>query len=112
MSEKNWLRFTVAGILLSATLCLACGSVVAQRGRSEDRGKEERGLSCNDNWGGDRASNCVIKEQTVAAAGGTITVESRKNGGGTGEGWDRRQILVRAKIQTWAAHRAGAHARE
>ena len=99
MSENNWLRYT---ILLSVALCLACGSAVAQRGEREDRGKEERGLSCNDNWGGDRASHCVIKEQMVAATGGTITVDGRKNGGVTVKGWDRNEILVRAKIQTWA----------
>ncbi|HKC85907.1 MAG TPA: hypothetical protein VKG02_08040, partial [Blastocatellia bacterium] len=80
MSENNWLRSTVAGILLSAALGLACGTAVAQRGEREDRGKEERGLSCNDNWSGDRASHCSIKEQMVAATGGTITVDGRMNG--------------------------------
>jgi len=110
MSEKNWLRFTVAGILLSATLCLACGSVVAQRGEREDRGKEERGLSCNDNWGGNRASHCVIKEQMVAATGGTITVDGKMNGGVTVKGWDRNEIFIRAKIQTQADTDAEAQA--
>ncbi|MCI0391210.1 MAG: DUF4097 family beta strand repeat-containing protein [Acidobacteria bacterium] len=102
MSEDKWLKSTTAGILLSATLCLACGSVVAQRGDREDRGKEERGLSCNDNWGGDRASHCVMKEQMVAATGGTITVDGRQNGGVTVKGWDRNEIFVRARIQTQA----------
>jgi len=110
MSENNLLRSTVAGILLSAILCLACGSVVAQRGEREDRDKEERGLSCNDNWGGDRASHCVIKEQMVAATGGTITVDGRMNGGVTVKGWDRNEIFVRAKIQTWANTDAEAQA--
>jgi DUF4097 and DUF4098 domain-containing protein YvlB len=93
-----------------ALLRLACGPALAQRGGREDRSKEERGLSCNDNWGGDRASHCVIKEQTVAATGGTITVDGRKNGGVTVKGWDRNEILVRAKIQTWADTDAEAQA--
>jgi hypothetical protein len=113
MSKNNSLRSKiagVAGILSSVILCLACGSAVAQRGEREDRGKEERRLSCNDNWGGDRASHCVIKEQTVTATGGTITVDGRKNGGVTVRGWDRNELLVRAKIHTWADTDAEAQA--
>jgi Toastrack DUF4097 len=110
MFKNNSPRYTVAGILSLAILCLACGSASAQRGGREDRGKEERGLSCNDNWGGDRASHCVIKEQAVAATGGTITVDGRKNGGVTVKGWDRNEIFVRAKIQTWADTDAEAQA--
>lgn len=108
MSKNNSLRSTIVGILSSAILCLACSSAVAQRG--ERSGKEDRELSCNDNWGGDRASHCLIKEQTVAATGGTIAVDGRKNGGVTVKGWDRNEILVRAKIQTWADTDAEAKA--
>jgi hypothetical protein len=110
MSEEKWLNFTISGILLSATLCLACGPVVAQRGEREDRVKVARGLSCNDNWGGDRASHCVIKEQMIAATGGTITVDGKTNGGVTVKGWDRNEIFVRAKIQTQADTDAEAQA--
>jgi hypothetical protein len=110
MPKNNLLRSAMAGILSSAILCFACSSVVAQRGQREDRVKEERGLSCNDNWGGDRASHCVIKEQMVAATGGVITVDGRKNGGVTVKGWDRNEIFVRAKIQTWADTVAEAQA--
>ncbi len=102
MSKNNSPGYTVAGILSLALLCLACGPALAQRGGREDRGKEERELSCNDNRGGDRGSHCVIKEQTVAATGGMITVDGRKNGGVTVKGWDRNEIFVRSKIQTWA----------
>jgi len=110
MFENKWLRYTTAGIMLSASLCLACGSVVAQRGEREDRSKEDRGLSCNDNWGGDRPSHCVMKEQMVAATGGTITVDGRMNGGVTVKGWDRNEIFVRARIQTQANTDAEAQA--
>jgi len=106
MSKNNspgyTVGYTVAGILSLALLCLACGPALAQRGGREDRGKEERELSCNDNRGGDRGSHCVIKEQTVAATGGTIAVDGRMNGGVTVKGWDRNEIFVRSKIQTWA----------
>jgi DUF4097 and DUF4098 domain-containing protein YvlB len=110
MKKNSLLGATVAGILSMAILCFACSSVVAQRSQREDRGKEERGLSCNDNWNGDRPSHCVIKEQQVAATGGVITVDGRKNGGVTVKGWERNEILVRAKIQTWADTEAEAQA--
>jgi len=110
MFEDKWLRSTIAGTFLLATLCLACGSVVAQRAERDDRAKEDRGLSCNDNWGGDRPSHCVIKEQMIAATGGTITVDGRTNGGVTVKGWNRNEIFVRAKIQTQAYTEAEAQA--
>ena len=116
MSKNNSFRSMAIGtigaawILSLAILCLACGSTFAQRGEREDRGKEERGLSCNDNGRGDRGSHCVMKEQMVAATGGTITVDGRKNGGVTAKGWDRNEIFVRAKIQTWADTDAEAQA--
>ncbi|HKQ76453.1 MAG TPA: DUF4097 family beta strand repeat-containing protein [Blastocatellia bacterium] len=110
MSEDKWLKSTIAGVLLPAILCLACDSVVAQRGEREDRGKGEREFSCNDNWRSDRASHCVMKEQMIAATGGTILVDGRMNGGVTVKGWDRNEIFVRAKIQTQADTDAEAQA--
>ena len=97
MSKNKWLMYSVAGVL--AFLCLACSSAVAQRGERGGQAKEERELSCNDNWNGDRPSYCMIKEQMIAASGGTITVDGRMNGGVTARGWDRNEIFVRAKIQ-------------
>jgi hypothetical protein len=52
----------------------------------------------------------MIKEQMIAASGGTITVDGRKNGGVSVKGWGRNEIFVRAKIQTWANTEAEAQA--
>jgi hypothetical protein len=49
-----------------------------------------------------RASFCVVREQTIPAVGGTLTVDGRQNGGVSVKGWDRAEILVKAKVQTWA----------
>ena len=94
MVKKNWLRMM---ILLSALACLMSVSAVAQRSE-----REERGLACNDNWNGNHASHCVIKEQTINATGGKLDIDGNKNGGIAVKGWDRNEILIRAKIQTWA----------
>lgn len=76
------------------------------QGKRLDRGDreehEDRGMSCENNWNGDRASHCVIKEQTIAATGNLISVDGKKNGGVSVRGWERNEIFVRAKIQTWA----------
>jgi DUF4097 and DUF4098 domain-containing protein YvlB len=102
MLKKNCMRLMV---LLPAILCFICISAFAQRTE-----REERGLTCNDNWNSDRASHCVIKEQTIPASGGMITVDGKKNGGISVKGWDRGDILIRSKIQTWADTEAEAQA--
>jgi DUF4097 and DUF4098 domain-containing protein YvlB len=91
---------------------LAGGSVFAQRSDRERSSvqRENRGFSCDGNWNGDRAGRCLIKEQTIASTGGIITVDGKMNGGVSVKGWDRNEILVRAKIQTWADTEAEAQA--
>jgi DUF4097 and DUF4098 domain-containing protein YvlB len=65
-------------------------------------------MQCRDNNGDDRlVSHCEIKEQTLPA-GGAITVDGKTNGGVAIKGWDRGEILVRAKIETRAATQAEA----
>src|SRR5215472_8644984 len=61
-------------------------------------------LNCNDGHGGDRrlAGYCEMREQTVAAAGATIAVDGRQNGGISVKGWDRTDVLVRAQVRTSA----------
>jgi DUF4097 and DUF4098 domain-containing protein YvlB len=87
MSKRNWLGSMV---LLLALIVPA----FAQRERPD--------MKCNENEGSRRPQTCVIREQTIPAPGGTITVDGKKNGGVTVKGWDRGEIFVRSKIQTWA----------
>ncbi|MEP6635140.1 MAG: hypothetical protein ABJB97_00340 [Acidobacteriota bacterium] len=79
-----------------ALLSLTCAVGLAQ-------GEKNGSLTCRDSWYSDRLmSHCEIKEQTVPA-GGTITVDARKNGGVAIKGWDRNEILVRARVQAAGA---------
>ena len=65
-------------------------------------------MQCRDNNGDDRmSSHCEIKEQTLPASG-AISVDGKTNGGISIKGWDRSEILVRAKIETRAATQAEA----
>ena len=91
---SNWIRRIVFTV---ATLSVLSLLAVAQEGKS--RGS----LTCRDNWYNDRLmGHCEIREQTVPA-GGTIVVDARKNGGVSVKGWDRNDVLVRARIQAAAA---------
>ncbi|MEP7342403.1 MAG: DUF4097 family beta strand repeat-containing protein [Acidobacteriota bacterium] len=96
MSKKLWMHLTFVLTLVCAT------SVVALA--------QEKSLSCDDNWNnGDRVGHCLMREQTIAATG-AVTVDGKKNGGVSIKGWDRREVLVRAKVQTWANTKADAQA--
>lgn len=71
---------------------------------------QEKSLSCNDEGrNGDRVGHCVMKEQMLAATG-SLSVDGKKNGGVSVKGWERREVLVRAKIQSWADTKSEAEA--
>ncbi|HEY0347159.1 MAG TPA: DUF4097 family beta strand repeat-containing protein [Pyrinomonadaceae bacterium] len=83
-----------AFVVLAIAGCMA--SAVSAQKKTE--GSMKCGLSGND----DRLYNhCEIKEQALPA-GGAITVDGRENGGVAVKGWDRNEILVRAKIESRA----------
>jgi len=82
------------------------GAVSAQAFAQKD-GKDT--LACRE-WQSDdsRANHCEIKEQTMSASGGVIKVDGRQNGGVSVKGWERNEILVRARIQTTAPNQSEA----
>jgi hypothetical protein len=70
--------------------------------------KSEGSMRCRESREDDRlSSHCEIKEQTLPA-GGVITVDGKTNGGVSVKGWERNEILVRAKIETRAPTQAEA----
>jgi DUF4097 and DUF4098 domain-containing protein YvlB len=71
--------------------------------------KSESSLECRQYRDYDRLfGHCEIKEQTLPA-GGAITVDGKQNGGISIKGWDRSEILVRAKVETRAPTQAEAN---
>lgn len=94
-------------------LALATAAVVAQDKDKSDKSKfdkkSESSLECREYRDNDRLfGHCEIKEQTLPA-GGAITVDGKQNGGISIKGWDRNEILVRAKIETRAPTQAEAN---
>jgi hypothetical protein len=77
--------------------CLVGITALSQKQKSDDS------LACQDDWQSDRlVGHCELKEQTLPATDGTIAVDGRVNGGVSVKGWDRSEILMRARIQTAA----------
>jgi hypothetical protein len=91
--------------LTCAALCLIATAAFAQGDNSR------YSLSCRDqdnSYDDSRARHCEIKEQTLAATGGTLDVDGMRNGGIAIKGWERNEILVRSRIQTQGATQAEA----
>lgn len=92
----------LAFLVVLTTVLLACPAM-AQRDRS---------LNCDRNWHGwkDREGHCEMKEQTIPATGGLITVDGYRNGGVSVKGWERNEILVRTQITAHAPTAEAARA--
>jgi Toastrack DUF4097 len=67
-------------------------------------------LTCNDrNSRNDRLiGHCEMKEQTLGAPRGAISINPGMNGGVTVKGWTRGDVLVRARVETWGETEADA----
>ncbi|HYP30217.1 MAG TPA: DUF4097 family beta strand repeat-containing protein [Blastocatellia bacterium] len=96
MIERKILRFIT---LVAVALCVACVPAFVSGSSAQERKMDCNG---NDHWWGDNYSgHCEIREQTISA-GGTLSVNGGRNGGISIKGWDRNNVLVRARIQTGA----------
>lgn len=64
---------------------------------------QERQMTCDDNrnQGNNRQSHCEIREYPLGSVQ-RLTADGRTNGGVSVKGSNRRDILVRAMVQTWA----------
>ena len=97
---KIWLRRT---LFIAVSLSMLSVLAFAQK---ED--KSRGSLTCRDNWHNDRLVNqCDIRELTIPA-GGTLSVDARKNGGISIKGWDRNEVLVRARVNAAATTQSEA----
>ncbi len=75
---------------------------ISVEGQDKSDKKSGGSLQCRDSNNGDRGySHCEIKEQAVPA-GGVVTVDGKQNGGISIKGWERNDLLVRARIETRA----------
>ena len=85
----------------------AAAALAASLSYGQMQDNRDKQMTCNDNDGGDRAHNCLITEQSLAGTG-KIAVDGRENGGVVVKGWLRNDVLVRAKVESWADTNAEA----
>jgi hypothetical protein len=93
--------FCAAAALVSAVVTVGVAQSSTQGfGRSAD-------AWCGDGWNERRASHCEVREATV---GGTnpLDIDAGANGGIRVRGWDRGDVLVRAKVAAYADTEAEA----
>jgi DUF4097 and DUF4098 domain-containing protein YvlB len=89
-------------------LVLALAGFAISIAAQDKSDKKPGGLQCYDSNNRKRDySHCEIKEQPVPA-GGLITVDGKENGGISIKGWERNDLLVRAKIETRAPSQSEA----
>lgn len=86
--------------LLGAAGALA---LMAAPGYGQMLDNQEKTMTCDEhNQWNHLATHCEIKEQQMAASSGAIEINPGNNGGVSVKGWNRSDMLVRAKIETAA----------
>ena len=68
----------------------------------------EKQMTCNNgNRDGDRARHCEIREQSLPSIG-RLNIDSSPNGGTVVKGWNRSDVLVRARVEAQGENEGAA----
>jgi hypothetical protein len=94
-----------SALMSAAWIGLAFSAGVPSFAQMQDN--SEKQMTCNNNYDGDRARHCEIREQTVPTVG-RLGLDAGQNGGATVKGWLRSDVLVRAKVESEAETQAAA----
>jgi DUF4097 and DUF4098 domain-containing protein YvlB len=95
-------RWILVPCLVPALLTLCSAPALAQRSRGGD--DNDRWLDrCRDDRSNDRNRDryCEVREKTIPATR-VLDVDGGQNGGVSVHAWDRDEIRVSARIQTWS----------
>jgi len=87
-------------VLAMTTLATALTAAALAQPRTQGFGRAGNAW-CNDGGNGDRASFCEVREETVSGVN-PLDVDAGHNGGIRVRGWDRGDVLVRARIVGYA----------
>lgn len=92
------------------TSAIVLASLLAALPATAQRG-QEKSLSCNDRGFNQNRliTTCEMREQTVAFAG-RMSIDPGVNGGASVKGWDRADVLVRAKVEASGENEMAAKA--
>lgn len=85
---------------LSVTAALACTVAFPAAGLAQSRNRSTDG--CDDGWNGGRQyRHCEVREYTLQGVN-PLDIDAGRNGGIRVRGWDRPDVLVRAKVIGYA----------
>ena len=87
-------------VTVTMTLATALTAAALAQSRTQGFGRASAAW-CNDGGNGDRASFCEVREETVSGVN-PLDVDAGRNGGIRVRGWDRGDVLVRARIVGYA----------
>jgi DUF4097 and DUF4098 domain-containing protein YvlB len=96
-------------LVVAALALVSLGAARPAGAQERERTPEEWLRRCRD-WSDDddRVRHCEVRDVTIPRISGRLSVDGRLNGGIAVRGWDRTDILVRAKIQAWGDSEAEA----
>ena len=86
--------------MATTTLATALAAAAFAQPRSQGFGRAGSAW-CNDGGNGDRESFCEVREETIPGVN-PLDVDAGRNGGIRVRGWDRGDVLVRARIVGYA----------
>ena len=104
------MRHTNASAAPIATLALlSLSALAAAPAQGRERTPEEWLRQCRE-WSDDddQVRHCEVRDITLPRPSAGLSVDGRLNGGVAVRGWDRNEVLVRARIQTWGDSEAEA----
>lgn len=94
--------------LIPALLSLVAATSALAQGRRQTAEEWLERCRSNEWHDDDRFRHCEVRDARMGPGSGPIVVDGGMNGGISVSGWDRNEVLVRAKIQTWAETAAEA----
>ena len=110
---KELMSSKVVNSALILVICLLCGLIASGQTvlNAKEKIKEKNSGFCTENnWSSDEKESYRDLRELTVPAGGTLDVDSGRNGGISVKGENRSDILVRACVQAWGSTVEGAKA--
>jgi len=86
---------------LSVAAAIAALSMVGPMAHAQSRRGQSNDDWCRNGSDGRRVKHCEVRESTLQGVN-PLDVDAGQNGGIHVHGWDRADVLVRARVETWA----------
>jgi hypothetical protein len=103
---KSLLSSKIINSALLLVICLLCGLIASGQTtlNVKEKVKDKSSSFCTDqNWSSDNKESFRDMREMTIPAGGTLDVDSGRNGGVSVRGENRSDILVRACVQAWGS---------